>query len=43
MTTEIQFNLESIVDEFYDYIDKLDKIYCVDDNTEKAAVNFDED
>ena len=31
MTTEIQFHLESIVDEFYDYIDELDKIHCVDD------------
>ena len=31
MTTEIQFTTESIVDEFYDYIDELDKIHCVDD------------
>ena len=36
MTTEIQFTTESIVDEFYDYIDELDKIHCVDDIMESV-------
>lgn len=32
-----EYDIESIIDEFYDHIDDIDNIRCVDDNSESIG------